>query len=131
MDCIHITGIRSYGYTGLLPEEQVLGQWFEVELTLWLDLSVAGESDRLEDTLDYCGIITGVQQQMSTAKYALIERLASAIASNILQRSAQPQSHPPITQVKVRLTKLTPPIPNFGGTVSIELTRRYGESSVD
>lgn len=31
MDSIHVTGIRCYGYTGLLPEEQVLGQWFEVD----------------------------------------------------------------------------------------------------
>ncbi len=30
MDTIHVTGIRAYGYTGYLAEEQVLGQWFEV-----------------------------------------------------------------------------------------------------
>ena len=33
-DCIHISGIRAYGYTGLFPEEKALGQWFEVDLTL-------------------------------------------------------------------------------------------------
>jgi dihydroneopterin aldolase len=53
MDCIQLTGIRAYGYTGFLPEEQVLGQWFEVDLTLWLDLAKSGASDRIEDTLDY------------------------------------------------------------------------------
>ncbi|MDB9512135.1 dihydroneopterin aldolase, partial [Kamptonema animale CS-326] len=26
MDSIQLTGIRCYGYTGYLPEEQVLGQ---------------------------------------------------------------------------------------------------------
>ncbi len=38
-DALHLRGLRAYGYTGLLPEEQRLGQWFEVELTLWLDLA--------------------------------------------------------------------------------------------
>jgi len=38
MDCIHLTEFAP-GYTGYLPEEQVLGQWFEVDVTLWLDLS--------------------------------------------------------------------------------------------
>jgi dihydroneopterin aldolase len=79
MDCIHLTGIRSYGYTGYLSEEQVLGQWFEVDLTLWLDLSAAGKSDAIEDTLDR-SIITTVKQLVKTSKFALVERLATVIA---------------------------------------------------
>ncbi|HEY9813013.1 MAG TPA: dihydroneopterin aldolase, partial [Candidatus Sericytochromatia bacterium] len=57
MDCIHLTKIRCYGYTGFLPEEQILGQWFEVDLSLWLDLSQAGKSDAIADTLDYRSVI--------------------------------------------------------------------------
>ncbi|MGK7883005.1 MAG: dihydroneopterin aldolase, partial [Crocosphaera sp.] len=53
MDFIEVTGIRCYGYTGYLPEEQVLGQWFEVDLTLGVDLKDAGTSDNLDDTSDY------------------------------------------------------------------------------
>jgi len=48
----------------------VLGQWFEVDVTLWLDLSVAGKSDAIEDTLDYRNIST-VQQLVKTSKFAL------------------------------------------------------------
>ena len=39
LDLIRISGIRHYGYTGFFAEEQVLGQWFEVNLSLWLDLA--------------------------------------------------------------------------------------------
>ncbi|MGB3691174.1 MAG: dihydroneopterin aldolase, partial [Spirulinaceae cyanobacterium] len=39
MDRIKVSQIRCYGYTGYLQEEKVLGQWFEVDLTLWLDLT--------------------------------------------------------------------------------------------
>ena len=51
MDIIQLTGIRCYGYTGYLPEEQYLGQWFEVDLRMSLDLAIAGQSDAIEDTV--------------------------------------------------------------------------------
>lgn len=116
MDCIQLTGIRCYGYTGYLKEEQVLGQWFEVDLSLWLDLAPAGRSDDIADTLDYRHAIETVKQLVKTSKFALVEKLASAIAEAILKLER-------VQQVQVRLSKLAAPIPDFGGTITIELTR--------
>jgi len=121
MDQIHLTGIRCYGYTGYLAEEQVLGQWFEVDLTLWLDLSKAGASDRIEDTYDYRAAIAAVKQLISTSKFALIERLADAIAQAILTPNQTGGKR--AEQVRVRLTKLAAPIPDFGGQITIDITR--------
>lgn len=117
MDCIHLTGIRCYGYTGALPEEQVLGQWFEVDVTLWLDLTQPGSSDRLEDTFDYRAAIAAIQQLVKTAKFTLLERLATEIANGLLESQM-------IERVQVRLTKPAAPIPDFTGQVAIELTRQ-------
>jgi dihydroneopterin aldolase len=116
MDCIQLTGIRCYGYTGYLQEEQVLGQWFEVDLTLWLDLAPAGQSDEIIDTLDYRRAIDTVKQLVKTSKFALVEKLASAIADSILQFDQ-------VQQVQVRLSKLAAPIPDFGGKITIDITR--------
>lgn len=116
MDCIQLTGIRCYGYTGYLPEEQVLGQWFEVDLSLWLDLTPAGQSDDITDTLDYRNVIETAKQLVKTSKFALVEKLASAIAQAVLQFDK-------VQQVQVRLTKLDAPIPDFGGKITIELSR--------
>ncbi|MBD2503224.1 dihydroneopterin aldolase [Anabaena azotica] len=117
MDCIHLTGIRCYGYTGYLPEEQVLGQWFEVDVKLWLDLSAAARSDAIADTLDYRSVISLIQDIVKTSQFALIERLAGAIADAIIQQCHQ------VTQLQVIVTKPAAPIPDFGGKISIELTR--------
>ena len=125
MDSIRLTGIRCYGYTGFLPEEQVLGQWFEVDLTLWLDLAVAGRSDRIEDTLDYRGIIEIVQQVVKTSKFALLERLATVIADSVLQSGSPGVT---IQQVRVCLCKPAAPIPGFGGAITIDLTRSQSSS---
>jgi dihydroneopterin aldolase len=117
MDCIYLTGIRSYGYTGYLPEEQVLGQWFEVDVKLWLDISTAAKTDMIEDTVDYRNIISLTQNLIKTSKFALVERLIQTIADAILASSDR------IAQVQVTLSKPAAPIPDFGGKISIELTR--------
>ncbi|OUL27091.1 dihydroneopterin aldolase [Nostoc sp. RF31YmG] len=117
MDCIHLTGIRGYGYTGYLPEEQVLGQWFEVDVRLWLDLSTAAKTDAIADTIDYRSVISLVQNLVKTSKFALLEKLASTIADSILQQCDR------VTQVQVTLSKPAAPIPDFGGKISIEMTR--------
>jgi dihydroneopterin aldolase len=116
MDAIKINQIRCYGYTGFLPEEQVLGQWFEVNLTLWVDLAPAGESDDIADTLDYRNAIAQVKHLIETKKFTLVEKLAHAIAQSVLELNL-------VQQVKVELAKPSPPIPNFSGDITIEITR--------
>lgn len=119
MDFIKITGIHCYGYTGYLPEEQALGQWFEADLILWLDLTPAGNSDRIENTLDYRQAITIVKNLIKTSKFALIEKLATAIANELLQLDK-------VEQVRVQLSKPAAPIPDFGGKITIDITRKKG-----
>jgi len=45
-----------------------------------------------------------------------VEKLASAIADSILQLDQ-------VQQVQVRLSKLAAPIPDFGGKITIDITR--------
>ncbi|MEM7794791.1 MAG: dihydroneopterin aldolase [Cyanobacteria bacterium P01_C01_bin.118] len=116
-DKIKVTGIRAYGYIGALPEENILGQWFEVDLTLWMDLSVAGQSDNLVDTHNYADIIQQTQQIIQTGKFKLIERLADEIASQSLQNDSR------LEKVQVTVTKLTAPVPNFDGRVAVTIER--------
>ncbi|AFZ48641.1 dihydroneopterin aldolase [Cyanobacterium stanieri PCC 7202] len=116
MDSIEVTGISAYGYTGLLPEERTLGQWFEVDLTIWLDLAPSGKSDDIEKTVDYRQAITMVKHVIKTAKFALVEKLADVIAEDVLKMDL-------VNKVRVRLSKPAPPIPDFGGRVTIDITR--------
>jgi 7,8-dihydroneopterin aldolase/epimerase/oxygenase len=117
MDVIQLTGIRCYGYTGYLAEERYLGQWFEVDLRIGVDLAPAGQSDRIEDTLDYRSVIASVKEIVSTAKYALVEKLAETIITTVLDFDK-------VRQVELKLHKPAAPIPDFGGKITIELTRQ-------
>jgi 7,8-dihydroneopterin aldolase/epimerase/oxygenase len=117
MDVIQLTGIRCYGYTGYLAEERFLGQWFEIDLRMWVDLTPAGQSDRIEDTLDYRSVIAAVKEIVSTAKFNLIEKLAETIITAVLDFDL-------VRQVELKLHKPAAPIPDFGGKITIELTRQ-------
>ena len=116
MDSIRVSGIRAYGYVGYLPEERVLGQWFEVDLTLWVDLAPAGKSDSIADTLDYREAIAIVKEQITTAKFDLVEKLVEAIADKILALEK-------VEQVRVELSKPAAPIPEFSGRITLDITR--------
>jgi dihydroneopterin aldolase len=115
-DALHIEGIRAYGYTGFFAEEQKLGQWFEVDLTLWLDLSRTGASDALEQSLNYATVVTTVQGLVQTSRYRTIERLNSVIVEAVLALG-------PVQRVRSRLTKVAAPIAGFDGRVAVEMVR--------
>jgi dihydroneopterin aldolase len=122
LDAISLTGIKAYGYTGALPEENVLGQWFEAEITLYMDLVNASQSDHLADTCDYRQIVATTQKIIQEQQFQLIERLAGEIATATL--TADQRLH----QVRVKITKLAPPMPDFSGQVSVEITRTVNAS---
>ncbi|NJR39577.1 MAG: dihydroneopterin aldolase [Leptolyngbyaceae cyanobacterium CSU_1_4] len=115
-DAIYVNGIRAFGYLGVLPEERTMGQWFNVDLIIQLDLSKAGASDRLDDTYDYCNAVTAIQNCIQTSNVQLLESAAERIAAIVLTADR-------VQQVQVRLTKLVPPIPDFSGTITVEVTR--------
>ena len=117
---IYLKGVRAYGYVGYLPEENVLGQWFEVDATLWVDFEQSTHSDEIEDTVNYISCIRKIENLIQTQKFKLIERLAGAIADSLLEDSK-------ISQVEVKIIK-HPPIPNFLGSVAVEIMRSRSHS---
>ncbi len=115
-DAIYLHNIRAYGYTGLLSAERDLGQWFAVDARLVLSLAKAGQSDDIEDTLDYRGVIEQIRTTIATERFFLLERLAEVLTQRIL-------AFPPVQAVTLRVRKVAPPIPDFTGQISIELHR--------
>ncbi|WAS04210.1 dihydroneopterin aldolase [Gloeomargaritales cyanobacterium VI4D9] len=115
-DTIVLNNIRAYGYTGFLPEERTLGQWFAVDVRLELCLEKAGQTDDIRDTLDYRGVIDQIQTTIRTERFLLLERLAQVLTQQVL-------AFPLVQAVTLRVTKVAPPIPDFTGQISIELHR--------
>ena len=53
MDKIKIDKLTVFGKHGVYPEENVLGQKFEVSLVLYTDTRKAGLTDNLECSINY------------------------------------------------------------------------------
>ena len=88
MDSISLRGVSAQGTHGVLDFEHKEPQTFSVDAQLFLDLSRAGGSDALTDTVDYGQIATRIVSVIEGPHFDLIEALAAHIADSILQTSA-------------------------------------------
>lgn len=103
-DRIELRGLQVRGNHGVFDHERVDGQDFNVDITVWMDLSGAAASDALADTYDY-----GVLAQRAAAVIAgpardLIETVAAEIADDVMGDAR-------VQAVEVTLHKPHAPIP--------------------
>jgi dihydroneopterin aldolase len=83
MDEILLEGMRFYGYHGVNPEEQTLGQRFLVDVAVSADLREAGKSDNLDDSISYSAVFRRVRAIVEEERFQLLEALAEAISTAI------------------------------------------------
>lgn len=122
-DRLSLLGMRFSGRHGVLPDEKVHAQPFEVDLVLHADLAAAAESDRLEATVDYAALFELVRSIVEGRSFDLIEALAGAIA-----RAGLTATDPGLVErIEVRVRKPKAPIDGALDTVEVELSR--GRSS--
>ncbi len=121
-DRVFLDGMVFYGYHGVNPEEQTLGQRFVVDLWVEFDLQQAGRSDALDDTVNYSRLFEVVRGVVEGPPRKLLEAVAEEIAQGILSAF-------PVTEVGVTLRK--PGVAIKGSIMAaagVEMTRRRDES---
>lgn len=117
MDKIYMNELDFYGYHGVLPEENRLGQAFQISLTLGLSTKQAGQSDDVADTVSYADVYETVKEITEKKRFKLIEALAENIAHTVLA------DYPLIKEVIVKVIKPNPPIAGHFHSVAVEITR--------
>lgn len=117
MDKIYLNELAFYGYHGVMPEENTLGQTFIVSLTLGLSTEKAGKSDEVSDTVSYAEVYETVKEITENQRFQLIEALAETIATEVLA------GYPLLKEITVKVIKPNPPIPGHYHSVAVEITR--------
>lgn len=117
MDKIYVNRMEFYGYHGVFPEENRLGQRFSVDLTVSLDLKKAGETDELVYSVNYGELFQLCKEIVEGKPKRLVEAVAEKIAGSVLQE------FPAIDEVTVKVIKPDPPIPGHYKSVAVEITR--------
>jgi dihydroneopterin aldolase len=106
------------GTHGVLPEEKLRTQPFQIDLDLEVDLSAAGASDRLSDTVDYALVAESAAGVVSGPRsYELLEALADAVATAVLAVDRR------VAAATVTLHKLEPPMAVDIASVGVRITR--------
>jgi len=118
MDKIIFEKIQFYAYHGVYEEEKILGQMFEVDLEMYMDLKKPGESDCIDDTVNYALVYDVVKKLVTETNKKLLEALAESIAKELLELF-------PLEEIVVRVRKLQPPIPGYLQSVSVEIRRGW------
>lgn len=118
-DILRLRNMRFYGYHGLFPEEETLGQPFEVDVELIRDLSMAGRTDDPRQTVDYVTIYKLVEKAMTQERCKLVEALAERIAERV-GGACQP------VEIVVRVRKPHPPVQAHFDGLEVEIRRTYG-----
>jgi 7,8-dihydroneopterin aldolase/epimerase/oxygenase len=113
---ITLAGIGLVGHHGHHAAEKELGQRFEVDVDLWLDIEAAAKTDRLTDAVNYEEVYRLVEKTVRDDRYSLLEALASDIAASIYEGFD-------VEGVAVRIRKPSVPYCANLGHVEIEVER--------
>ena len=116
-DQIRVTGIKAFGYHGVLPHEATEGQEFIVDLLITLDLRAVSLSDDLNESINYADLAQIAHDNIVGERVQLIERLAGRIAEEISSAYSQ------ITSVSVTVHKPHAPVTVDFEDISVTITR--------
>jgi len=86
-------------HIGVTKEERANAQDVLIDVTLAIDLTAAGRSDSIHDTIDYRQVWDVMQECAAAEEFHLVEALATRVGRVVLDR------FPAIEAVELRVTK--------------------------
>lgn len=116
-DKILLTGLEISGHHGCSEQERKKAQPFIVDAELYLDLSRAGKSDDLGDTIDYVAILDDIKKIVGGTPRNLIETVAQDICNILLKKYFL------LDAVKITLRKPKPPVKEKFSGAAVEIFR--------
>jgi FolB domain-containing protein len=118
MDQIFITDLVARGIIGVNEWEREKPQEILINITLFADIRLAGQSDNIQHTISYKTIAKKALAQAESAKRFTVEALATDIAQLCLDE-------PGVERVRARVEK--PHAARFARSVGVEIERTRGD----
>lgn len=118
MDQIFIKDLIARGIIGVNDPEREKPQEILINITLFVDVNRAGETDKIEDTVNYRTLAKKALAHAESAKRFTVEALAADIAKICLEDKK-------VQKVCVRVEK--PGAVRFSRSVGVEIERNRAE----
>jgi 7,8-dihydroneopterin aldolase/epimerase/oxygenase len=116
-DAVFVTGLALHAYHGVMQHEAKVGQTFELDLVLDIDLTAASRSDKLAHTVGYDQVVDVASRSFCARRYRLVEAAAGAVAEAVLDR------FPQVSRVRVTVHKPHAPIAATFTGVGVTIVR--------
>ena len=116
-DAVFVTGLALHAYHGVMQHEAKVGQTFNLDLVLDIDLAAASRSDKLAHTVGYDQVVAVASEAFCARRYRLVEAAAGAVAQAILDR------FPQVLRVRVTVHKPHAPIAATFAGVGVTIVR--------
>jgi len=110
---IRMEGMQFYAFHGVLPQENLVGAYYYIDLKLKTDFTRAAETDKLEGTVSYADIYAAVQEEMAIPSQ-LLEHVCQRIAHRLFQ------DFPTIETMGIRIIKENPPMGACAKSIGVE-----------
>ena len=111
---IRMKGMKFYAFHGVLPQENLVGAYYYIDLKLKTDFTRAAETDELEGTINYADIHAAVKEEMAVPSQ-LLEHVCQRIARRLFQ------DFPTIEAIDLRLSKENPPMGACAESIGVEV----------
>ena len=85
MDTIFINELKVKTKLGVPAWERMLAQTIILDIEIGYDLSKAGKSDAIADTIDYGAVVSRIRETLTENNFQLVEALAEHICQLILK----------------------------------------------
>ena len=116
-DCIRLRDLQAFCKLGSYDFERILGQSVCIDLEMELDLSAAGKSNDVADSIDYVDVAVAIRELSQSKEFQLIEHLAHEIIVMLFER------FPKLEGILIEITKTIVNAEQFSGSPSIRLYR--------
>ena len=114
---IALEGLEFHAFHGVYPHERESGNWFEVDITVETDFSVAAQRDDLAGTVNYETLYSIVKAEMEKPS-KLLETVAEKIVKDVLEELKA------VSLVELSISKINPPIGGKCKRATVSVTKK-------
>lgn len=118
MDQILINNFKIYGHYGYSEQERFLGQHLAFDLKLNVDLKEAGQTDNLNQTVDYGAVCLYIAEYVERTECLLLETLAEGLCKHLFLAFQR------IQEISLVIRKTAAPIKLSLDSVGISICRQ-------
>jgi dihydroneopterin aldolase len=117
-DKVSLKNLQAFCRLGIYDSERILGQCININIDLFFDLSIAGKSNQIKDTINYVEVSLTIRELAQSKEFLLIENLCEEICQTLFKK------FPILEGIDLEITKSIVNADQFTGTPVVRIYRK-------